>query len=112
HVYVDAGSTATTLLVGLYSDNWGHPDTRLATGTLSSPVAGAWNTVTLTSSPSVTAGTPYWIALLAPNEAGTIGYRDHCCGGGSPAETNAETELSALPETWETGKGLNDGPLA
>ena len=49
-VYVDASSTATSIVVGVYSDNAGHPGTLLASGNLTSPVAGAWNEVTTSSS--------------------------------------------------------------
>ncbi|MEI2782849.1 MAG: hypothetical protein V9H25_16995 [Candidatus Competibacter sp.] len=44
-VYVDTGSASTKLIVGLYADSNGRPGTLLATGTLSSPKAGSWNTV-------------------------------------------------------------------
>jgi hypothetical protein len=45
-VFVDAGSTATSLVVGLYSNSaMNHPGTLLTTGTLASPVAGQFSMV-------------------------------------------------------------------
>ena len=110
-VYVDAASTATTLTAGLYADNNGNPGTLLAQGTLSSLTAGAWNDVAVTAS-AVSSGTKYWIALLSPNGAGTLRFRDRCCGGGSAAETSAQTTLSTLPATWAVGSHYSDGPAS
>src|SRR5690349_7280317 len=55
-VYVDAGSTATTLVAGLYADASGHPGALLGSGSLAAPASASWNTVTLPSAPAVTAG--------------------------------------------------------
>jgi len=110
-VYVDAASTATTLTAGLYADNNGNPGTLLAQGTLSSLTAGAWNDVAVTAS-AISSGTKYWIALLSPNGAGTLRFRDRCCGGGSTAETSAQTTLSTLPATWAVGSHYSDGPAS
>ena len=38
-------SAATAVIVGLYTDDGGHPGALLAQGTLTTPVAGAWNDV-------------------------------------------------------------------
>jgi hypothetical protein len=109
-VYVASGSTATTLVAGLYSDAGGHPGTLLATGTLAAPTAGAWNDVPVPAAP-VTAGTRYWIALLGPNGAGVLKFRDRCCTSGG-AETAQATGLTSLPTTWVTGQRYNDAPMS
>jgi hypothetical protein len=110
-VYVDATSSATSLVAGLYTNSGtGHPGTLLGKGTLTSPTAGVWNDVTLTTGASVTAGTNYWIALLGPS--GTLRFRDRCCGGGSPAETSSQTTLSTLQATWSSGTGFSDGGVS
>ena len=93
-VYVDTGSTATSLTAGLYADNAGHPGALLGQGTLNAPTAGAWNDVSLPGVP-VMAGTSYWIALLSPS--GTLNFRDRCCGGGSASETSSQRTLTTLP---------------
>ena len=43
-VYVDAATTATNLFVGLYSDNNGHPSSRLTAGNSATFQTAAWNT--------------------------------------------------------------------
>jgi hypothetical protein len=111
-VYVDAGSTATTLIAGLYANNVGHPGALLGRGTLTAPTAGVWNSVSLTTGVPVTSGTVYWIALLGPAGSGTLRFRDRCCGGGSPAETSAQTGLGNLPANWSTGTSYRDGPVS
>jgi hypothetical protein len=110
-VYVDATSAATKLVVGVYTDNGGHPGTLIAQGSLASPVAGAWNDVPLAGG-AIAQATPYWLALLSP--AGTLRYRDRCCrGGGTGAsETSQQTSLSALPAAWTTGNPYLDAPAS
>src|SRR5205823_7779449 len=72
-VYVDTGSTGAPLVAGLYGDSGGHPAGLLASGSLASPVPGAWNDVAIPAA-SVTAGAVYWRAVLSPG--GTLRYRD------------------------------------
>jgi hypothetical protein len=110
-LYVDAGSTATRILVGVYSDNGGNPGTLLGSGSITTIANGAWNDIPL-SGGSVNGGAKYWIAILAPT--GTIKYRDRCCGGGgtTPSQTNSVRNLSALPATWSVGTRYNDAPLS
>ena len=99
-VYSDTGSTATSLVAGIYSDNNGHPASRLARGTLSSPGSGGWKKVLLPPV-RITAGTKYWIAILSPN--GVLKFRD---GGGFTSglsEASAQKTLTTLPSTWTSG---------
>jgi len=107
-VYVDTGSTAGTLVAGLYADAAGKPGVMLGSGTLIAPAAGAWSTVALTNGVPVTAGTVYWIALLGPS--GTLRFRDH--PGGSPSVASSQTGLTALPTTWSGTTTFSDGPLS
>jgi outer membrane protein assembly factor BamB len=111
-VYVDASSTSTRLVVGLYSSSAsGHPATLLGQGTIASPVRGAWNDVSITSA-SVVSGQNYWIAVLSPT--GTLAYRDRCCGAGgnAPSETNSVAGLTTLPAAWTTGAQYGDAPIS
>lgn len=80
NVYVDASSTATTLVAGIYADNSGHPGTLLTQGSVSAPIAGSWNAVTVPKV-SVTSGTAYWLTLLGASGSGALAFRDQCCGG-------------------------------
>ncbi len=107
-VYVDASSTATTLVAGLYAATGGHPGALLTQGLLSKPATG-WNTLTVPSA-AVAAGTAYWLALLGTG--GTIAFRDRCCGGGSAAENSQQANLSTLPATWSSGAQWSDGPVS
>lgn len=111
YVYVDASSTATTLVAGLYTDNGGHPGTLLAQGSLSGPAAGDWNAVSIATT-SLTSGTTYWLTLLGAAGGGQLAFRDSCCGGGTASETSAQSNLSTLPATWSSGTHYADGPVS
>lgn len=111
-VFVDSGSTASKLVAGLYSNNGTHPGSLLGQGSLDAPANGAWNDVALGSPVSVAEGTVYWVAVLGPSGAGTLRYRDNCCGGGTPAETSAQATLTSLPSAWSTGTVFMDGPVS
>jgi hypothetical protein len=107
-VYLDAKSTATRLMVGLYSDQGGHPGTLLAQATIASPVAGAWNTAAIPPKPIVK-DAAYWIAILG-TQSGTVYY--HTRSGSCAAETSAQTGLQTLPSAWFTGSIVGACPVA
>jgi chitodextrinase len=108
-VYLSSRNAASTVKIGLYSDSGGRPGALLASGTVATVQNGAWNTASITPV-SVTAGNPYWIAILGLG--GTIAYRDRCCGSGTPVQTAAGV-LSAMPSLWTTGTYVGrDGPLS
>jgi hypothetical protein len=100
-VYVGSESTATSLVVGLYSDRGGHPGNLLAGGVNPSPTAGAWNQVALDSSPSVSSGSTYWVVLLGLG--GRLAFRDENPGTANCSEISAEGDLTSLPATWTSG---------
>lgn len=109
-VYLDATSTATELVAGIYSDNNGHPGTLLGQGKLSTLKSGATNTVTIPST-SLVGATRYWIALLGTK--GQIKFRDRMGSGVSPLETSAAGNLINLPSQWATGTVYpKDGPMS
>jgi concanavalin A-like lectin/glucanase superfamily protein len=108
-VYVDSGSTVTTLIAGLYTDNNGHPGTLLAKGSLPSPKAGSWNTVALPAK-SLTAGSKYWIAILGPS--GVLQFCDAASSTSQPSETSAQSTLTTLPSTWTTGSPSYQGSVS
>ena len=104
-VYVDASATATRAVVGLYANAGSHAGALLTQGTITAPTRGAWSTVTVPAA-SVTAGTTYWIAMLAPTGAGTLAFRDKGVGrqpvrdelaglaGGAPGDLERRDDLS------------------
>ena len=97
-VYLDSSSRAATVWVGMYSNFNGHPRVLLATGVISNPLAGQWNSVTLPPV-QVTGGTGYWLALLGVN--GVVQFRDR--RGMCQSEVSRQTNLGSLPATWATG---------
>lgn len=110
--YLDASSTATTVFVGLYANTTaGNPGALLASAAITSPRAGAWNTVAV-SPLAVNAGTDYWLAVLAPKRSGTIRFRDAHDGVGGPSQTSAQTSLTALPASWKTGTWFANSPAS
>src|SRR4051812_30656848 len=109
-VYVDTGSSATSVVAGIYADAAGKPGALLGSGSLSAPTSAAWNTISMTAGIPVTAGTAYWIAVLAPS--GTLKFRDRCCGSGSITVVSSQTTLSTLAGTWSGTTTYNDGPLS
>jgi outer membrane protein assembly factor BamB len=106
-IYVDVGSTVTKLVAGVYADAGGHPGALLAQGSITSIIGGGFNDVPVTSA-SITSGTAYWIAVLAPT--GTLRFRDR--NGGCKSETSSQNTLSALPATWTTGVLYADCPIS
>ena len=108
-VYIDVGSKASPVVVGLYSDAGGHPGALLTQGTIAAPVVKAWNAVPVPSA-TLTAGQQVWMALLSPVGTGVVRFRDGLGNGSS--ETSSATKLAGLPANWSTGVVYADGPLS
>jgi hypothetical protein len=111
-VYVGPDSAATSLVAGIYADDAGSPGALLAQGRLDELSADEWNVVPLSSDVPVAASSSYWVALLSPDGAGTVRFRDNCCGGSERTEISAESDLSELPVSWSSGRVFRDGPPA
>ena len=69
-IYLDPTSTATSVVLGVYSDHGNKPGTLLTQATITSPVNGAWNRVTAPAV-TITAGSAYWLVILGPSGHGT-----------------------------------------
>ena len=108
-LYLDSTSTATKVVLGVYSDNGGHPGTLLAQGGSTALASGTFNKITVPVT-QITAGTTYWFALLAP-VSGTIKYRD-LSHGPCKSESSSQTTLTTLPVTWVTGSTYTDCPVS
>lgn len=100
-VYVDSDSSASGLAVGLYAGGSGHPGSLLASGSMSAPAVGQWNEVTLNSTPTLSSGTTYWLAVLGTG--GQLEFRDVGLGTGSCSENSAQSSLTSLPSSWTNG---------
>jgi hypothetical protein len=98
--YLGDGTTAQQLIIGLYDDHQGHPHTLLASGTINGVTTRGWYTTTV-SPTAVTAGTTYWIAIVAPTGTFTFPYATNVTGRST--EHSVESTLTALPASWTTG---------
>jgi hypothetical protein len=108
-LFVDGSSSATTAIIGLYTDSSGQPGSLLTSGTITSPIAGAWNTVNVPSA-AVTAGSNYWISVLSPVGTGTLYFRDTPTG--TTSENSSQTTLGSLPSTWSPGAKWGNSPIS
>lgn len=104
-VYVDSGSTASSVQIGLYSNtSGGNPGTLLETCTVTP--AGGWNSCGVPGA-TVTAGVTYWVAVLA--KGGSLNYLDEAAGGldTDHSQPDSKTGLRSLPSTWSPGAPFN-----
>jgi hypothetical protein len=102
-VYVDAQSTATKVVVGLYRNAHGRPGELLGTGIVRAPKAGAWNAASLSHVPRLVSGKSYWLTVLG--SGGSLRYRAHMHGR-CLGETSIKAHLSALPGAWSAGRAV------
>jgi len=107
-IYIANGNSATSVSVGLYSNNRGNPGTLLTEGTITSPQPNAWNTVKVPGA-VVMAGKKYWLALLGAG--GEVTFRDLAVGDG-PTQNSAQADLTALPQNWSTGPRWANSPAS
>jgi hypothetical protein len=98
-LFVDGGTTATVIRVGLYSDVGGVPGAILSQGSGPGLVAG-WTSITLPPV-ALARGSHYWIVVLSPQGGGTLNLRD--AGRGGSSVLSSQTTLAALPATWSAG---------
>jgi hypothetical protein len=106
-VYVAAGNEATTLVTGLYADRGGRPGPRIAFGSLTSPRAASWNSITIPTT-AVKPGT-YWLAVLG--EGGTLYFRDRSAGR-CVGDDYRHGRLTTLPAGWRVGPTRNACPIS
>jgi hypothetical protein len=108
-LYVATGTSASSIVVGLYGGGGGgRPGTLLTSAVIASPAPGAWNMVSV-SPVAVTAGSVYWLAAL-PRE-GSLALRD-LADGGAPAQESQSSSLSSLPASWVSGESFKNSPAS
>ncbi len=107
-LYVSAGNSAPTIMLGLYGSTAGHAGTLLASAKISSPKASAWNTVAI-SPVALSSGTVYWMAALAPS--GTLALRD-IESGAAPSQSSSSISLTTLPTSWSGGAWWTNSPAS
>jgi hypothetical protein len=102
-VYLDASTTATQLVAGIYKDDNGHPGDLVAQGKLNTVKPEAWNVVP-TAGAAVSAGKPYWIAIMGTN--GEVGFLEQVGSGtGAMEKSTGRTMLKEMPKKWVGSKG-------
>jgi hypothetical protein len=110
HLYVDATSTATSAVIGVYSDRNGHPRSLLTRSKISGLSAGSWNYADVPTA-WLAAGRRYWIAVLGPKGSGTLRFRD-AGGRGGRSEKSKRKNLTRLPATWASGAASGSAPVS
>jgi hypothetical protein len=109
-LYVDSGSTATQIVIGIYSNSANNsPNALLGQATIVSPINGQWNTIAITPI-AIKQGSSYWISVLGPKGKGILRFRDAACCG--KAQTSSQTTLSTLPATWSAGTTHSNSPIS
>jgi hypothetical protein len=101
-IYVDRGSTARAVVVGIYSNAAGRPGVLLSEGSRSALRVHAWSAVSITPA-TLESGRTYWLALLG--EGGTLRYRSRGRRHGPCLSSrSARAHLRELPKRWSTGR--------
>ena len=100
-VYLDASSTATGLIAGIYTiDANGNPAVQWTSGPLTSVTPGVWNSIPVAKL-SLNAGQSYWIAILG--SGGTVNLRTQPTTGSGLMAVSASSNLTNVPNTWNAG---------
>lgn len=107
-VYIASRDRATAFTVGLYSSKGSHPGSRIASGALRHPKAGAWNTVTVRATVIHPGGT-YWLAVLG--RGGTLYVRERAHGS-CASELSFRRHLITLPRSWRTAPNRHNCPIS
>lgn len=100
-LYFGTGTTASSVVVGVYANTAGRPGTLLGQATFTAPRAAAWSSTGLPNV-AITSGTTYWLAVMQPaSSTGVMRFRDRATGGTS--QSASQTGLSSLPSVWSPG---------
>jgi hypothetical protein len=105
-LFLDGGTSAAVVRVGLYADREGAPAAILSQGSTPGLTVG-WSTVPVTPV-SLVKDARYWIVVLSP--LGRVNLRD--AGVGGTQLLSAQTTLAALPAAFVTGSTSPRGLLS
>jgi hypothetical protein len=105
-LFVDSGTTAPVIRVGLYADQDGSPGAILTQGSVPGLTVG-WASVAVPPI-SLVQSQRYWIVVLSP--LGNINLRESAVGGSSLL--SSQTTLAAFPATWTGGESGARAPLS
>jgi hypothetical protein len=114
NLYLDSSNTGTNVAIGIYNDNNGHPGTLLGQVSSTQVVNGAWNTYSFPAT-SITAGQPYWIAVIGP-PTGTlqVHVKQHALSSQfCHSETSSQSNLTtSFPTSWSSGATYSACPIS
>src|SRR5439155_15191237 len=105
-LFVDSGTTAPVIRVGLYADENGSPGTILTQGSVAGLTVG-WASIVVPPV-ALVQSQRYWIVVLSP--LGNVNLRDSILGGSSLL--SSQTTLAAFPATWSAGAAAARAPLS
>jgi Purple acid Phosphatase, N-terminal domain len=108
HLYLDSGTTASLVRLGLYSDQTGAPGTILAQASATGLTPG-WLSVNIPPV-SLLQGRRYWVGLLSPIGGGSLNVREATSGGSSLL--SSQTTLAAFPLGWTAGVSAARSPVS
>lgn len=120
YVYItDLGGLASVpahVKLGVYSNNGSNqPGTLLATCTITSPTANAWNSCSLAGQALViTTSNTYWLAIMSPYLDYAVNFRDTDTGhtSGTTSYTTTGQTHTTLPSTFDVGSGYDNTPAS
>ena len=109
-LYVNTGTTATKVVLGVYSNSGGKPGSLLASGSITSPQAGAWNDVSL-AEPRSLRERPTGSRSFRP--AGNSTITTPPANPPPPRATStANRGMSSLPNSYASGNEWNASPAS
>lgn len=98
-VYVAAGTRASRVIAGLYTNRGGSPASLVTSGFARAPRAGRWTRIAVRSA-AVTAGRTYWIAMMG--SGGRLRFRDRRSGSCHSETSSARSRT--LAASWHIGQ--------
>jgi hypothetical protein len=105
-LFVDSGTTAPVIRVGLYTDHDGSPGAILTQGSVPGLTVG-WASIAVPPV-SLVQSQLYWIVVLSP--LGNVNLRDSAVGGSSLL--SSQTTLAAFPAAWVGGALAARAPMS
>jgi hypothetical protein len=106
--YLDKSTTASSIVIGIYTNHRGAPGALLAQSEINNPRPGAWNNASIANT-NIKAQTRYWLAILGIG-SGKVVFRDSA--NGRDDYSSKSTNLSNLPSNWVIGNKYNNSPIA
>lgn len=95
-------SVSRPIILGIYTDNQGHPGNLWDSVRIENPKPGLWTSQPVKAM-KLSANTVYWLAVLNPYASGDASLTLSSGVLTGATETSGITSLTALPKTWSQG---------